>query len=117
MKNVVAEFELKEEVFKWLQDVSSILGCPQTVIQGHPGTPITLNAVDVKGKIVDSALVELDTIATTKFKVVFSNDNIKVIPGTYNVKISPIGCALFTHLERKLKYWITIEAKSSSFEE
>lgn len=116
MKNCNVEFELKEDVLKWIFSVSSVLKCPQTVIQGNPGEAITVHAVDVKGDIVDSAFVTIDTKSLIKFKAVINNENIKVIPDNYNVKLSDAGFVLFTQPNRKLQYWISIEAKTSSFD-
>lgn len=114
--NYDVEFVLDHNVFKWIFNVSSILKCPHTVIQGEPGQKMTMSAIDVKGEIVDSAQVILDSISDKKFHVVLKNDNIKVIPGKYNVSISKTGFAFFKHTEKKLQYWITIENKDSSFE-
>lgn len=109
------EFRLDHDVFKWIFNVSSILKCPHTVVKGEKGKQMTMSAIDVKGEIVDSAQVTLDAIADRDFHVVFKNDNLKVIPGRYNVKISKSGFALFGHTEKKLQYWITIENAASSF--
>lgn len=116
MKTVDVELELKQEIFDWVFNVSSILKCPHIVIQATKGEKVTINALDVKGEIVDSAYVTLDVVSDKNFKVVVKNENIKVIPGTYNVKISKSGFALFTHSVKKLQYWIAIEGKNSSFE-
>jgi len=104
--------ELKQEVFDWIFNVSSILKCPHTVIRGVPDQKITFNAMGPKD-IVDTAFVTLETVADRKFEVILKNEYIKVIPGAYDVSISKTGFALFSHKVKKLQYWIAIESDSS----
>ena len=51
------------------------------------------------------------------FKAVFLTENWKMIPGTYDVKISSRGLAEFNHTTQDVDYWIAIEAKESKFGE
>lgn len=115
-QNWAVEFTLDHDVFKWIFNVSAILKCPHTVISGEPGEKMKINAIDVKGDIVDSAFVTLDTVAKNRFNVVFKNEHLKVLPGKYEVKVAKAGISHFINSERKLKYWIGIENSSSSFE-
>jgi hypothetical protein len=110
------DLTLTQEIFDWVFNVSSILKCPNIVVAGEAGENITISAVDVKGEVVDSASVELGTVASANFKAVFKIDNLKVIPGEYTVQISKVGVSLFTHKTKKLQYWISIESKQSSFD-
>jgi hypothetical protein len=110
------KFDLTEEIYDWIFNVSSILKCPNIVVQSD-GDTLSLNAIDVKGELVDSADVKLEGEFTVKsFKAVFKIDNIKVLPGAYTVEIASAGVSKFTHKTKKLTYWISIEAASSSFE-
>lgn len=120
-KNIAAqkwdvEFTLNHDVFKWIFNVSAILKCPHMVISGEPGEAMKINAIDIKGEIVDSAFVTLDTVADKRFKIVFKNEQIKVLPGKYEVKVAKVGISHFINCDRRLKYWIGIENSSSSFE-
>jgi len=111
------EVSLTDEVFDWIFNVSSILKCPNIVIQSEgDGSGITVAALDVKGEIVDSAGVELEGSSAKKFKAVFKIDNLKMLPGSYKVEIAAAGVSKFTHATKKLQYWVAIEAASSSFE-
>ncbi len=115
-KNVEVQFTLQKEVLDWIWSVSSILKCPQTVIQGEAGEDMTINAMDINGKIVDSAAVTLETAAKKNFRAVINNDNLKVLAGAYDMKITR-GCAHFSSKTRELQYWIAIENATSKFEE
>ena len=116
MKNIEVDLILTQKVINWMNTVSSILGCPNTSLVGIKGHKISVHAMDVEGKIVDSASVVLDTVADKDFKVIFRNENLKLIPGSYRVEITS-NCALFTHTERKIKYWVGIELKGSYFQQ
>jgi hypothetical protein len=112
------KFQLTQEVFDWIFDVSSILKCPNIVVEGKNGV-ITVNAMDVKGEIVDDANVVVpgdDSNTDKDFKAVFKIDNLKVLPGSYTVEIAAAGVSKFTHATKKLTYWVAIEAASSSFQ-
>ena len=109
------QFQLSKEVFDWVFNVSSILKCPNIVVSSEGGE-ITINAVDVKGEVVDTADVDVEGESDKKFKAVFKIDNLKVLPGDYQVEIAAVGVSRFTHKTRKLTYWVAIEAASSSFE-
>jgi hypothetical protein len=59
--------------------------------------------------------VELDETDST-FKLVFKTDNLKLIPGTYDVEICHKGIAHFVNADLKIEYWIALETTASSFE-
>lgn len=108
-------FKLPVEVFDWIFNVSSILKCPHIVVEGSDDA-ITLNAVDVKGEVVDSADVSLEgEFSVKEFKAVFKIENLKVLPGEYTVEVSSAGVSKFTHKTKKLTYWVSIEQASSKF--
>lgn len=108
--------KLTVETFNWIFDVASILKCPNIVIKKDEGSDeITIAAVDVKGEIVDSAEVTVEGTSDQPFQAVLKIENLKVIPGNYQVEISKLGVSLFTHTTKKLRYWVAIEQASSTF--
>jgi len=108
------KFDLDADVFDWLLEVSSILKCPNIAVQSSGGD-ITINAVDVKDEVVDSAEYPVNGTSATPFKAVFKIDNIKAQPGAYTVEISKLGVSKFTHKTKKLTYWIAVEAGSTTW--
>jgi hypothetical protein len=52
-----------------------------------------------------------------KYKAVFSIDNIKLIPGSYEVTICFKGLSHFKNTKDDIQYWIASEAKHSKFGE
>ena len=49
--------------------------------------------------------------ATKKFNIIFKKDNLKIIPGDYNVTIAN-GISHFKNNKLDLEYWIALEANS-----
>lgn len=97
---------------KALQDVlkaMSVLGLPELAIVGD-GEDLTLQAIDVKNPSADAFSVGLGNTEGV-FRAVFRAENIKVIDGDYQVKISSKGISQFTGTEAT--YWIAIEQSST----
>lgn len=102
---------LSEEVHKWIITVAAILKCPNIVIKSDDAKTIQIFAEDVKGAIVDDAFITVQGMTITPFKAVLKIDNIKIIPGAYNVSLSK-GISRFNHLDKKITYWISLEETS-----
>jgi hypothetical protein len=109
-----ASFVISEEDFKWVDKVSSILKCPYFTVESD-GSYIKVNAVDVKGEIVDDASLDLTTNAKgNSFKYVIKNENLKLIPGDYQVDIAPNGIARFTNTTKaNVTYYVAVEKNVS----
>jgi hypothetical protein len=111
-------FNLPESVFANIMKSASILSSP------HIG--IKSNGQDIHGicfSADDSSQHNYDTFICThseqlnKFTAVFSTENIKMLPGNYEVEISSNGIAHFKNEKDSVEYWIALEAKHSNFGE
>jgi phage-related protein len=61
--------------------------------------------------------IDLDEQGVGKrYKMVFKTENLKLIPGAYEVKISSKGIASFKNEKANLQYWIATEAAASKYE-
>jgi hypothetical protein len=49
--------------------------------------------------------------------MVFLTDNLKMIPGAYDVEISSKGLASFKNKSVDIQYWVATESKESKFGE
>jgi hypothetical protein len=97
---------------KALQNVlkaMNVLGLPELAIVGD-GSRLMLQAVDTKNPSADNFSVNLGDTDNV-FRAVFRAENIKVIDGDYQVKISSKGISQFVGTEAI--YWIAIEQSSS----
>ena len=107
------DLKLSQVDLEWVERVGSILGCPYVVINNVDGK-IQVDAADIKGEIVDdSALVVGDSPISTPFKFVLKVENLKLIPGDYDISISRRGISRFTN--KNVVYYVAVEQSSSHF--
>ena len=68
-----------------------------------------MQAVDTKNPSGDVYSIDIGTTDKV-FRAVFKSENIKIIPGDYQVSISSAGISQFSGKE--VDYWIAVEASS-----
>lgn len=114
--DIKVKFDINQDTLNWINNVASILRCPNIVIEcdDTKSGDIILKAIDVTGAVTDDAFIKLDGKSAHLFKAVFKVENIKFIPGDYEIGIQ-IGALKATNKNKKLKYWLAMETKSSSF--
>ena len=111
-----ASLKLSEEDLLWIEKVGSILKCPYVVFECDR-SKITISAADVKGEITDdSSLLIADVENTPAFKYVFKVENLKLLPGTYEIQLADRGLAKFSHTSLNVHYWVAIEKNTSNIE-
>ena len=109
------KFTLTQDSLSQVMRASNVLGTPEIAIEGgpHPNDVIRLKALDVSNDSTDTFKVVLDEKSGDKFRFVFKTENMKMIPGNYDVEISSKGISHFTLQGQKLQYWIATESTSS----
>jgi len=114
LPTVEVSFTLKEEDFSSVMKSASVLQSPNVAIESD-GEKIFVTCFDASDDSAHTNSTEITDGNGNKFKAVFVTENLKMIPGTYNVEISSKGLALFKRENNTLQYWIAIEAKHSKF--
>ena len=109
------KFTLSQDALSQVMKASNILGTPEIAIEGgpHPNDSIRVKALDVNNDSTDTFKVVLDEKSGHTFMFVFKTENMKMIPGNYDVEISSKGISHFTLQGQKLEYWIATEASST----
>ncbi len=109
------KFTLSQDALSQIMKASNVLGTPEIAIEGgpHPNDVIRLKALDVNNDSTDTFTVALDEKSDNKFRFVFKTENMKMLPGNYDVEISSKGISHFTLQGQKLEYWIATESTSS----
>lgn len=105
-------FTLNQEDMELIVRASSILGTPQIVIKSD-GTKIVLGAVDSKNTSTHTNELEVGDGNGKIYSMYFKTENLKMIPGSYDIQISFKGIASFKHTGKNLKYWVATEIGSS----
>ena len=96
-----------QEVLKGL----SVLSLPEIAVVGD-GSIVSVQVLDSKNPSGDTYSVTVGETTNT-FKMIFKAENLKLLPGTYDVRISSKGLSHFNSTE--VEYYIAVEA-SSTFE-
>jgi len=109
------KFTLSQDALSQIMKASNVLGTPEIAIEGgpHPNDSIRIKALDVNNDSTDTFKVVLDEKSGHTFMFVFKTENMKMVPGNYDVEISSKGISHFTLQGQKLEYWIATEASST----
>ena len=103
------KFKLTQDTLSQLLKAGNVLGTPEIVVEG--GSPMRVRAMDTNNDSSDTFHVNLDESSDRTFRFVFKIENLKMVPGDYNVEISSKGIARFS--QNQLQYWIATESSST----
>ena len=101
-----AVFRLEEKYFISIMRAAAVMSLPEIAVVANEGK-LKIQAIDAKTS-VDSYAVELG-VSTSNFKMIFKIENLKLMRGSYDVKISDKGLGHFKNTGRELEYWIATE--------
>jgi hypothetical protein len=110
IENAEVNFRLTKEDMSQVLKLSGILGLPNIAVIGD-GASISIATLDVKNDESDNFSIKVGETASN-FKMIFNTENLKMIPGTYDVAISSKGISHFKHATDSVEYWIATEAGS-----
>lgn len=115
LPTVDVKFTFTEEDYSWILKTAPILGSPHVAVVGD-GETISILAFDGANDAAHTNSIDLGIPTDKNFKFIFKFENLKMIPGTYDVEISSKGISHFKNTKENIQYWIAIES-SSSFKE
>lgn len=106
-------FTLSADDYDWIMKTANVLQSPNISIEGDKST-LKLTSYDA---YVDSAHVNSIEIGQTEFdfRFTFKTENLKMIPGTYDVELSSKGIAHFKNQKEAIEYWIATEKDFSYY--
>ena len=115
LPSVDVSFVLTEEDFATIMKSASVLQSPNIAVESD-GVNIFLTCFNAKDDSAHTNSIDVGTNTNeNKFKMVFLTENLKMIPGSYDVEISSKGLASFKHKTQDIDYWVALEAKDSNF--
>lgn len=106
-------FLLKEDQFEKLLKASSVFGLPDFSVVGN-GEEITLQVSQKENSSSNEVSIIVGE-TTEEFSMNFKTENLKIIPGNYEVVISKQLIAQFTNQDFDLTYFIGLESDSSFY--
>ena len=104
-------FELKAEDFDWIMKAASVLSSPCITVESD-GSKVFVTTYDPSNDAAHTDALEICNGTGTSYKMVFKLENIKMLPGSYDVKISSKGISNFKHKTLNVQYWIATETDS-----
>lgn len=107
------QFTIDEKDFAAIQRAASVLGTPHIAMKSD-GSKVYLAAIDNKNTATHTSQIEIGTNDSgKKYTMLFKTENMKMIPGTYEISISFKGLARFKNTAKPLQYWVATEVGSS----
>jgi hypothetical protein len=113
MPDSVVSFELNNNDFSELQKASSVLELPDLCLRTD-GNSLELVALDKSDSTSNDYSINLGELphADHDFEFYFKVENLKLLPGDYEVEISDKVVSQFRNKNLDLTYWIALESDS-----
>jgi len=109
MENAELKFPLDAEDLEWISKVASALGSPNIAFVSN-GESCTIQTFDAKDDASHVNSTTLNVIGTgTKYRMVFATENLRFVPGAYQVTIASKGIGHFKNTTVPVEYWVTTE--------
>jgi len=112
LPSVDCSFTLSQSDLDWIMKTSSVLSSPHIAVQSD-GETINLLTFDAADDSAHTNSIELGEGNGKTYKVVFKTENMKLIPGSYDVDVSFKGIGHFKNSKEDIDYWIAFESKES----
>ena len=103
-------FQLKNSSYESLKKLFVNLNLPDLAIKGEDGK-IKLVALDKKNSNSNQSSISVGE-TDANFTAYIKTENLKLIPGDYDVVLSKQKIAHFVNSKAKVEYWIALEADS-----
>ena len=112
MPSVDVSFTLSPEDLDSTLKYSSVLGTPHISISSD-GSKVYMSVIDSKNTSAHTSQLELCNGTGKKYNMLFKTENLKMLPGEYDVSISFKGIANFKNKTSPIQYWVATELGSS----
>jgi|TARA_B100001013_G_C24483910_1_gene392383 hypothetical protein len=111
MPDKTVSFTLKNEDFEKVKKLYTNLSLPDVAFKGENGK-IKLVALDKKNSNSNESSIEVGN-TNIEFTAYIKAENMKIVPGDYDVALSKAKIAHFINKKVKVQYWIALEADST----
>lgn len=112
MDNAEIKFSLDAQDLEWIFRVASALGSPNIAFISN-GENVSIETFDAKDDASHVNSTNLSVAGTgTKYRMVFATENLRFVPGAYQVTIASKGIGHFKNTTVPVEYWVTTETGS-----
>ena len=114
MPDGVLNFTLKESDLQELQKAASVMQLPDMVVRSSGGS-VMLAVLDKKDSTSNTYSLEVGDLphGEHEFEFYFKVENLKMLPGDYNVTISEKMISQLINTKDDVTYWIALETDST----
>jgi hypothetical protein len=113
MNDFEVTFTLDQDTMNKIKRATSALGHTSVSITPSNGA-IALTVFDPENATSNTFTIELaGKYESENFNFILNIQNLKILPGDYNVGLSSKLMSKFTHTEKKVNYWIALEKTST----
>ena len=110
------QFEFASSTLSEVTKAASIIGAPDMVLEGTSKGNAVIKVTDKKNATANAFKVGLPVDENTKdvpYKFWFKVENLKLIPGSYEVKVSSKKISHFSHTKVPVEYFIALDPESA----
>lgn len=112
LPSVDVAFSLTEKQIAEILKAAAVLQITEIAVLSDGGSKTRVSAVDSKNQASNDFSIKTDHESDKTFKIIFKAENLKMIPGDYEVKICSKGISQFTNAKLGAEYFIATEASS-----
>ena len=112
MPSEEVKFHLTIEKLLEMKRAAGVVGSPDMVLQKLNGSS-SLITKDKKNDTANNYSSDIKTDGDGEFEFYFKVENLKLLDGDYDVKISSKNISNFIHNNGKVEYWIALEPEST----
>ena len=112
LDEVDCSFTLTSEDYADILKTASVLSSPNITLQSD-GESVELVSFDAKDDSQHTSSISVGAGNGKSYKIVFKVENLKMVPGEYEVQISFKGFAHFKNTKDDIQYWVAFEKNES----
>ena len=106
-------FNLSQSNLEQLKKMAAILKSPDLALIGEKGGDVVLKVCDKKNDTSNNFDIVVGEGATADYTFYFKVENMKMIPGDYDVSVSSKSISHFKNTKLPIEYWIALEPDST----
>ena len=109
-------FSLENSLLSNVQKAASVIGVPDMVLEGLDSGLASLKVTDKKNATANDYAVQVivnnDDGKNLPYKFWFKVENLKLLPGKYDIGVSSKNISHFVNTNVGIQYWIALEPES-----
>ena len=113
MPEADVSFSLSQANLTQLQKMAAILKTPDLALEGTKGGDVVLKVCDKKNDTSNNFDIVVGENATADYTFYFKVENMKMLPGDYDVSVSSKSISHFKNKKLPIEYWIALEPDST----